>query len=140
MTELPDGQMWIEFFASLYDLRSRSGPARAMTQFRERSFPEVDRELIARTATNQYSASNSAYWFEHELRQYPAHVFDHDELRRHLDELVLAVGHDSQGYPCFEATWALGRSVGREPVEVPGGHLGFLARPATFAQALMQHL
>jgi len=140
MTELADGRSWLEFFSSLFDSYQQSGPGAAMDRFRERSFPESDRQLVAHAPTTEFSEANSRYWFEHELRQYPATRLDHETLQQHSDRLVLAVGSDSRGYPCHEATSALGRDLGRQPVELPGGHVGFISHAAAFARALEPYL
>ena len=140
MNELSHGQQWVEFFSSLYDLYQTSGPGPAMDQFRHRSFPESDRQVMAHVPTNEFTATNARYWFEHELRQYPAVNLDHGALGRNSDRIILAVGRESHGYPCCEATVALGRSLGRQPVEMPGGHLGFVGQAAAFARDLEHYL
>ena len=136
MAELPDADEWLAFFHSLYDLYRRCGPGPAIERFRERSFPESDRRVMAHAPTSEFGAPNAAYWFEHELREYPAVRLDHESLSVRSGRLILAVGRDSDGYPCREATTALGTKIGRRPVELPGGHVGFVAQAHEFALAL----
>lgn len=140
MLELPDGGGWEELSSSLYDLYRRSGPGPALVRFRETSFPDSDRTVMARVPANEFTAANGAYWFEHELRQYPSVRLDHEALCRRSDRLVLAVGRDSDGYPCCEATRSLGRKLGRMPLELPGGHVGFVSQAPDFARCLIPHL
>ena len=140
MTELVDGPEWMEFFTSVYDLYRQTGPGPAMDRFAERSFPESDRQTMAHAPENEFTRSNSKYWFEHELRQYPAAVLDYARLRRHADQVILAVGRESGGFPCREATVALDQRLGREVIELPGGHLGFIAHVKPFASALSTYL
>ena len=45
---LPDGQKWVDFFFGVYDLYRRSGIEPALKTFRERAFPESDRQVMAR--------------------------------------------------------------------------------------------
>ena len=136
MMELADADEWVAFFSSLYELYRRSGPEAAMERFRERSFPESDRRVMAHVPANEFSAANAAFWFEHELRQYPAVKLDHRSLKAHADRLVLAVGGESHGYPCREAAVALGRTIGCPVAELPGGHVAFVAQAPLFARAL----
>jgi acetyltransferase/esterase len=127
MTELPDADEWMGVFSSLYTLYRNSGAAPAMDHFREASFPESDRRVMAGVPANEFSAANATYWFEHELRQYPAVSLDHQTLRRHSDRVVLLVGSESRGFPCYEATLALGGKIGR----CPAGTLASSSRPGS---------
>lgn len=135
--QLPEGQKWVDFFTRLYDLYRISGIEPALTQFRDRTFAESDRLAMARAPKNP---ANATYWFEHELRQYPAVDLDLDLLAAHADRIVPAVGQQSRGYPCHEATRQLGRKVGRDVIELPGGHLGFVTHPEEFAHELVPAL
>ena len=49
-------------------------------------------------------------------------------------------GRASRGYPCYEVTVALGKKLGRDMLELPGGHTGYGAHPAEFAHELVQAL
>jgi pimeloyl-ACP methyl ester carboxylesterase len=143
VTLLPDGQEWIDFFFRVYDRYRQSGIEPALAMFRERAFAESDREIMARPRDPKHreaQRANVIYWFEHELRQYPAAALDFDALRAHADRIVPAVGWDSRGYPCYEATVALGKQLGRDVRDLPGGHVGFVAEPAAFARSLHDSL
>jgi len=72
MKLLPDGQQWVDFFFAVYALYRRSGVEAALQKFRERAFAESDRQAMAHAPKNEYALANATYWFEHELRQYPA--------------------------------------------------------------------
>jgi acetyltransferase/esterase len=135
--QLSDGQAWVTFFHEIYDLYRRAGIEPAMAKFRQHTFPEIDRTVMARAPRND---ANASYWFEHELRQYPPVELDLDALARHADRIMLAVGREARGYPAHEATVALGRRLGRDVVELPGGHVGCIAQPAQFAVALIRAL
>jgi acetyltransferase/esterase len=140
--QLPDGQKWVDFFVEVYDLYRHSGIAPALMQFRGRTFAEADRQLMARATDlkNSEIRANATYWFEHELRQYPAVDLDLDALTAHAERIVPAAGRESRGYPCYEVTVALGQKLGRDVVEMPGGHAGYVAHPAAFTRALVQAL
>jgi pimeloyl-ACP methyl ester carboxylesterase len=136
---LPDGQVWIDFFFRVYDRYRTSGIEPALELFRVQAFAESDRQVMARARDPKNAESlraNATYWFEHELRQYPAVDLDRDALTAHADRIVLVAGQESRGYPCYEVTMELGKTLGRAVIELPGGHIGFVTHPAAFARAL----
>lgn len=141
--QLPDGQTWVDFFFSVYDLYRQCGMEPALKKFREQAFAESDRQHMARARDPQNSQSilaNAIYWFEHELRQYPAVNLDLDALTAHADRIVLVAGRESRGYPCYEVNVELGKTLGRDVIELPGGHIGFVTQPAEFADEFVQAL
>lgn len=134
---LPDADKWIGFFSELYERYHQSGPA-AFEMFREHMLAPSDR--IFRPPPDSGQAANIAYWFEHELRQYPAVDLDLDLLRTFADRIVIAAGQESRGYPAHEVSVRLGEELGLEVIELPGGHLGCITHPAPFADGLMRAL
>jgi len=140
---LPDGQRWVDFFHAVYDCYHQSGADAALKQFRERTFAVSDRIVMARAMDLHAGgpiAANLAYWFEHELRQYPATGLDLDRLRAAADRIVPAAGRDSHGYPCREAAIELGSRLDRPVIDLPGGHLGCMTQPADFTAELARAL
>jgi pimeloyl-ACP methyl ester carboxylesterase len=137
---LPDGQKWVDFFFQVYDLYRRSGIEPALKKFREQAFAESDRHHMAGAPKNEYTVANATYWFEHELRQYPAVDLDLAALKEHADRIVLMAGRESRGYPTYEVNVELGKKLGRRLIELPGGHIGFISQPAEFARELVQAL
>jgi pimeloyl-ACP methyl ester carboxylesterase len=135
--QLPGGQSWLDFFHEVYDLYRRTGIGPAMQEFRERAFPDIDRRAMAGAPKNE---ANARYWFEHELRQYPAVELDLDALARHAGRITLTVGHEARGYPAHEVNVVLGRKLGRDVIELPGGHVGCMSHAEEFARELMQAL
>src|SRR5581483_1321843 len=137
---LRDGQTWVDFFNAIYDQYRQAGIGPAMNTFRQRAFAAIDREAMARAAVSHYAEANAAYWFEHELRQYPALRLDFGSLRPYADRILPAGGRESRGFPAYDATAELARKLGRELAELPGGHLGCVSHPREFAAALVQAL
>ncbi|MEN4473854.1 alpha/beta hydrolase [Mycolicibacterium cosmeticum] len=135
--QLPDGQKWVDFFHEAYDQYTQAGIGPAMQTFREHAFPDTDRQAMAQTPKN---GANAIYWFEHELRQYPRVDLDLEALTGHADRILLAVGREARGYPAHEVNVVLGRKLGADVVEMPGGHVGCITHPAEFAQKLTQAL
>ncbi len=141
--QLPDGKQWVDFFFEVYDLYRHSGMEPALKQFREHAFAASDRQFMARARdpkTGESMLANATYWFEHELRQYPAVDLDLDTLTAHAERIVSVAGRASRGYPCYEVTVALGKQLGRDVIELPGGHVGYVTHPAAFARELVQAL
>jgi pimeloyl-ACP methyl ester carboxylesterase len=140
MRLVADGQKWIDFFFEVYDLYRQSGIEPALKRFREEAFAESDRQAMARAPKDEYALPNTTYWFEHELRQYPAVDLDLDALKAHADRIVLTAGRESRGYPTYQVNVELGKKLGRDLIELPGGHVGPLSQPAEFAREFVQHL
>jgi acetyltransferase/esterase len=141
--QLPDGQQWIDFFSEVYDLYRQAGVEPALHRFREQAFEASDRLAMARAmnpANSEQVLANAAHWFEHELRQYPAVDLDLDALKAQADRIVPMAGRQSRGYPAYEVSAELGRKLGRDLVELPGGHVGLVTQPAEFAHELVQAL
>jgi hypothetical protein len=49
-------------------------------------------------------------------------------------------GRESRGHPAHEVNVELGRKLGRDLIELPGGHIGFVTQPAEFAHEFVQAL
>ena len=140
---LPDGQKWVDFFSEVYNMYREYGPAPALAKFREQAFTGRDRELMARAPdakNGEHVRANAIHRFEHELRQYPAADLDLDRLKAHAGQIVPAAGRDSGGYPAHQVSVELGKKLGRDVIELPGGHLGYVAQPAAFARELRRSL
>ncbi len=137
MRYLPGGQTWLDFFAEAYDRYRESGVDKAVAMFRERTFPVTDQQVMARAPRND---ANAAYWFEHELRQYPAAELDVQIVRDHVDRIVPAMGREGHGYPAHDVVAELGTLLGAGVIELPGGHVGCVSHPAEFAFELVAAL
>jgi hypothetical protein len=140
---LADGQKWIDFFCEVYDLYRQSGIEPALKRFRDQAFAESDRQAMARATdpnNGEQIRANANYWFEHELRQYPMVDLNLDVLKPHADRIVLTAGQESPGYLCYRVGTELSKKLGCELVELSGGDVGQLTRPADFARELLQAL
>jgi pimeloyl-ACP methyl ester carboxylesterase len=140
MRLLPEGGEWLRFFLECYETYRESGIDAALEKFRERTFSDSDRQAMARMPRNERTLANAAYWFEHELRQYPAFEPDIDLLRTYADRILLLAGRESRGHPTHEVNAEIARRLGRELIEVPGGHIGFATEAAEFAQEFVRAL
>jgi pimeloyl-ACP methyl ester carboxylesterase len=140
---LPDAAKWLAFFDGVYDSYRKDGVPKAMRQFASGIVGSVDYQVIERSMAkhaSEYTMANAVYWMEHELRQYPRVELDLDALAAHASQLVPACGRDSQDQMTSQPNKILARQLGLNLVELPGGHLGFMASPAEFAKELMDSL
>jgi acetyltransferase/esterase len=96
---LPDGQRWVDFFFGIYELYRQAGMEPALEKFREHAFALCDRQLVARAIDlkNGEVRANANYWFERELREYPAVAVDLALLRTHAEQILPAAGRESRG-------------------------------------------
>ena len=140
---LEDGARWLDFFADVYQHSRRAGAKPALRRFRAQTFANSDQQFMAEIQKRASSPDeqirvrdNVVHWFEHELRQYPAVQLDLDKLRRDRDKVLPVVGRDSRGFPCYQATIALGAALGCGVTELPGGHVGYARRPEQFSAEL----
>jgi acetyltransferase/esterase len=137
---LPDAAKRLAFLDGVYDTYQKEGVPAAMHQFASGAMGSGDRQVIEqamREHTNEYALANITYWMEHELRQYPRVELDLAALAAAAERIVLVGGRDSQDQVAYQSTRVLARQLGLEMVDLPGGHLGFMAYPAAFAQELM---
>ncbi len=137
---LPDAAKWLAFFDGVYDTYREDGVPKAMHQFASGIVGNGDRQVIERSMAkqaNEYTMTNAAYWIEHELRQYPRVELDLAALKALAGRIVLAGGRDSRDQLPYQPNRVLARQLGREIVDFPGEHLGFLSHPAEFAKELM---
>jgi pimeloyl-ACP methyl ester carboxylesterase len=140
ITLLPDAAKRLAFLDRVYDTYQKQGVPNAMQQFASGTLGSIDRQVVAQALcenANTYALSNAGYWMEHELRQYPRVVLDLATLEVLAEQVVLVGGRDSQDQVPYQSTRVLARQLGLEVVDLPGGHLGFMASPAVFAQEFL---
>jgi pimeloyl-ACP methyl ester carboxylesterase len=147
VTLLPDAAPLMEFLDEVYETYRRSGVDTAMRQFGEGigmgdgagpsegvELPPQLVELMARINANQ------PFFLEYELRVYPRIQPDLAALKEVSDRLVLAGGRDSREHFPYRPNTVLAERLGREVVDFPGGHIGYVTHPAEFAAQLREVL
>jgi len=142
---LDDPDVWASRFARIFRTYETAGLRSAMTEFGQAvglggpigAAPgaDVPQEIVAMVARAE---ENLTFWMEHELRQYPAYHPNLVALAAVAKKLVPAGGRDSQenGNMPFLPIASLGRRLGRDVVEFPGGHVGYAEHPQEFAAQL----
>lgn len=144
MRLLPDGDEKLALFADVYATYRRSGVDPALDRFAEGTgIPQgsacADAEIPGGPCA--YEAGNDMYWFERELRQYPAARLDVRTLATRADRLVLAGGRESRESPCcYQPNAVLAARIGTTVLDLPGGHIGMVTHPAEFARELTDAL
>ncbi len=141
---LPDADYWIDFYAEVYERFRASGVEAAQRAFRagmgmERTTrpprqtelpPKEREELLARIKRNH------VFWFEHELRGYPAYLPDTARLRTLSDKLVLACSDTAREALPYRPNAVLAELLAKSIIHLPGGHVGYVTHPSEFASAL----
>jgi pimeloyl-ACP methyl ester carboxylesterase len=142
---LDNSDVWAAKFGSIHASFERDGLWPAIATFGEtvglgrpmgpspfvRASPQ-EKAMLDRTQANM------TFWFEHELRQYPAYLINMANVEAVAGKLVLAGGTRSResGAMPFLPIAQLATRLHREVVEFPGGHTGYLEQPGPFAQHL----
>jgi len=140
---LPDGDHWITFFDSVYDIYRKSGVHPALRQFIEGIAGGPSRAVVDHVRdpdTGGRPVANILYWFERELRQYPRVELDVQALASHADRIVLAGGRESKQFMTYQPNTVLAAKLGKQLTDLPGGHLGLIQQPTAFARELLDAL
>jgi pimeloyl-ACP methyl ester carboxylesterase len=140
---LPDADRWRDFFYRDYDEFAQSGMPAGMKMFVEHIVSPVDAEMISMgDDPSPVRKTNAQYWVEHELRQYPNYDWDLEAIGAQQGTLMLAVGEGSLADHQWtsRSSLILAQRCGLPLLQVPGYHLGFLQRPAEFADRISRAL
>jgi pimeloyl-ACP methyl ester carboxylesterase len=85
---------------------------------------------------SQEDLANATHFVAHELLATVRFVPDTSAIGASPARVVVAIGEDSSALLTFRTSTALADRLGETPVRFPGGHVGFLARPGDFADAV----
>ncbi|SDI16969.1 alpha/beta fold hydrolase [Nonomuraea jiangxiensis] len=141
---LPDSGRWLAFYADLYETYRGSGVEAARAVFLEamgmnaptRPPKEVELPPDQLAAMLARIRRNHVFWFEHEIRTYPAYLPDIPLLRTMSDRLVLGNGSIGHEHFPYRPNTVLSERIGLEIVHFPGGHVGYVTHPFEFAAEL----
>jgi pimeloyl-ACP methyl ester carboxylesterase len=144
---LPDADWWYAFYDELYDLYRSQGPKAARQIFKSRlglgdlprppegtEIPVEFTDMVARIRANQ------PFWWEYEIRNYPAVPLDIPALTKLSDRLLMGGGTTSRDLHPYQCSRAVAELTGAALAEFPGGHVGYMEFPAEFAEALQSQL
>lgn len=147
---LPDGDDQLALLDRVYGTYQTSGVPAAMAEFaagvfgddgpggmRGASGGEPSPEMASVAGRMQV---NLPFWMEHELRSYPRYALDEPALRAVAERITPVCGRASRGQFPYRAAVALAERLGRDAVELPGGHVGYATDAADFTTELADPL
>jgi len=149
---LPDKEDWIKFNYACYDKYKAEGAGPAFGMFMDEMSGGTELQMFKQRLamlteeqkkdTNSPTAKNQAYWFEHELRQYPPISIDLDVLAQHKDKLILAAGTESEQLNMWPYLPIKNLSEKLDlPITLfPGAHVAFVYASEPFANILLEAL
>lgn len=139
MKLLPDSRTWLAFVQEIYDTYHADGLQPALGKFLTSMMSESDREMLKRNAGREDRAQMARdfdYWFEHELRQYPATDFDMAALRAGAGRTMFIAGEETADLVPHRIAVIFARELGAPLHVLPGGHVGYVTHADGFAYAL----
>ncbi len=145
---LDDAQWWREKFDGLYATYLSEGLWPALAQFGEAvglSGLGGGSEAAIASSSKEFqrrSDFDMRFWFEHELRQYPAYIPNEEALALVASQIVPAGGAEGRvADPLpYRLAAALAKLIDRDLVEFVGGHDGYMQDPSEFAATLREVL
>ncbi|KAI4717674.1 alpha/beta-hydrolase [Aureobasidium sp. EXF-10727] len=124
----------------VYAQYRNSGPIAAMEEFTATLATGSEGALmrqVTHPATSHEMRANCLFWFEFELRQYPSSDVDVAGLVKLAKKLVPAAGTDSGDGVGVAPIRAIAAATERDILRLPGGHVGFVAQPEAWVDALV---
>ncbi|MBB5870044.1 pimeloyl-ACP methyl ester carboxylesterase [Allocatelliglobosispora scoriae] len=145
---LPDAQEWLRFYEDLYIVYRAAGIEAGRQMFRNKMGMGTPTKAPENTAQSPHQLAemlerirgNQPFWFEHEIRTYPAYLPDRERLCAAAEKLVLAGGTTSRGDFPYWPNQVLAEWVGTEILDFPGGHVGYVTHPEEFISLLTKVL
>ncbi|GAA5809805.1 hypothetical protein MFLAVUS_003220 [Mucor flavus] len=120
---LPEGKYALDFHQERYEIFHKYGRSAAMLH-------SVERQL-------QNMTSAGDYHFEHESCQYIFTEADMKKANTYKDKMVLIYGLESSNSFVHLPIAEFSKSLDKEMVEFPGGHIGFYTECEEFAISLL---
>ena len=139
MALLPDATEQLAFVQDIYDTYKSAGMQPAMGKFLMSMMSAGDREMLRNAAGHGDMVQMTRdfdYWFEHELRQYPAKQFDMAALRTGAGRIVFIAGADTTGLVPHKTAELFAEKLTATLKVFPGGHLGYVTASKNFAANL----
>ncbi|CAD0084335.1 unnamed protein product [Aureobasidium vineae] len=124
----------------VYAQYRKSGPMAAMEEFTASLGTGSEGALMRKVmhpATSLEMRANCLFWFEFELRQYPCSDVDVVGLVKLRGKFVPAAGTDSGDGVGVAPISSIAAAAERDVLRLPGGHVGFMAQPEAWVNALV---
>ncbi|KAH8660824.1 Alpha/Beta hydrolase protein [Tricladium varicosporioides] len=84
--------------------------------------------------------ANSMFWFEFELRQYTSSTFDLASIKTQSKKYIPAAGITSGDGPGVGPVSFIAKTLKKDIVRLPGGHIAYMTEPLVFTTALLKEL
>ncbi|ADB67586.1 alpha/beta hydrolase [Listeria monocytogenes] len=143
-TFLPDSEMWQEANEKIVQTALTKNMAEAMQLFGETlHIAPIDAESMSKPAvtidevTKDSTTQQMKYWFTYEIRQYTSSNISLDDFKPYVHQITLLNGTDSKGSFPQDVNAFIAKQLGLTIVDIPGGHLGYIQKPAGFAKVLL---
>ncbi|MFI7705756.1 alpha/beta fold hydrolase [Nonomuraea sp. NPDC049480] len=140
---LPDAAERRAVVEDIIETHEREGVGAAWMKFMISAGFDMEAEGAPAGPPGEPSAqdlANSARFFAHELRGTTRYVPDVAKLTAGPARVLVGVGVESGNLITYRTSAVLAERLGTPPVEFPGDHGGFLARPAECADVLRKAL
>jgi pimeloyl-ACP methyl ester carboxylesterase len=127
----------------IYDVYTKAGPIAAMEAFTGGLAVGEEGTLMRSLMHPGHSheiRANSQFWFQFELRQYSTAKVDLNGLVALKEKFVPAAGVESGNDVGVAPIAAIAHAMGKEILRLPGGHLGFVSDPKTWASKFLQSI
>jgi pimeloyl-ACP methyl ester carboxylesterase len=120
------------------EIAMREGPRAALRQLlTNMGIDRADRELDAEPPPSaRLQARETGFLLTREARAIDQFRLDLPAIHRQADKIAPAYGASSRHCHAGQCALALGQRLGREALEFPGGHTGYVLRPRAFAEVL----
>jgi len=125
----------------IYDVYRKSGPIAAMEAFTGGLAVGNEGDLMRASmhpGTSHEVRANAQFWLEFELRQYPMSKVDIAGLVALKDKFVPAAGVESGNEVGVAPTACIAGALGKEILRLPGGHVGFVTDPESWAKGILE--
>ncbi|GAA5800770.1 hypothetical protein HPULCUR_006208 [Helicostylum pulchrum] len=129
---LPEGDYALDFRQEGYEIYNKYGRGAAILHSGKKYFNKLDYYYTVERQL-QNMASSGDYHFEHEPSQYLFTEVDMKKANTYKDKMVLIYGLESFNSFVHLPIAEFSKSLEKEMVEFPGGHIGFFTEYEKFA-------
>jgi pimeloyl-ACP methyl ester carboxylesterase len=146
---LPDGPALLAGMDDVYDTYRAAGAGPAMQKFvavaglggmRPAQTAPQGQPGPEQSEAMAQMQRNIEFFMTHYLRVVTGYQPDIAALKAGPTRVVVAVGDASQGQLAYRGGVAVAEQLGTEVAVFPGNHVGFVSRPAEFAETLQKML
>lgn len=128
---LSNGKEVWEGHQAIYNTYKSLGRNSAMILFGKYYLNKLDEDILVRKQSND-RVNNWDYFFEHEWLEYLFTDVETDKIEPYKDKLVFIHGAECTDYFVYRPSALFAKSLGKETLQFPGGHIGFFTECEKF--------